>query len=184
VSERLPSAEEALKLLSQSGCSPQVIEHCKTVASIAIEIAEACQKRGLNVDVKLVRIGALLHDIGRSRTHSVKHVIVGAQIARSLGLPKPVISIIERHVGGGISIEEAEKLGWPVKSYIPETLEEKIVTYADKLVEGGRRVPIEQSIKKLSRKLGETHLSIRRIRELHREFSRLTRDFDANSDGA
>jgi len=152
------------------------------VASIAMEIAEACQKRGLNVDVRLVRIGALLHDIGRSRTHSVNHVIVGAKIARSLDLPKPVISIIERHVGGGISIEEAKKLGWPAKSYIPETLEEKIVTYADKLVEGGRKVPIEQSIKKLSKKLGETHLSIGRIRELHREFSRLIRDSDASPD--
>ena len=154
------------------------------VATIATEIAEASQKRGLNIDIKLVRIGAILHDIGRSKTHTVNHVIIGAEVASSLGLPKPVVSIIERHAGSGISIKEAKKLGWPVKSYIPQTLEEEIVTYADKLVEGGRKVPIERSIKKLSRELGETHPSIRRLRELHREFSHLIGDFDASSDGA
>ena len=184
MSEKLPSAEEALKLLSQSGCSPQVIKHCKMVAAIATEIAKACQKRGLNVDIKLVRIGAILHDIGRSKTHTVNHVIIGAEIARSLDLLKPVISIIERHAGSGISIEEAKKLGWPVKSYIPQTLEEKIVTYADKLVEGGRKVPIERSIKKLSREMGDTHPSIRRMRELHRKFSHLIGDYNASRDCA
>jgi uncharacterized protein len=132
--------------------------------------------------MRLVKIGALLHDIGRSRTHSVDHVIIGAEIAKSLDLPEPIISIIERHAGSGISIEEAEKLEWPIKSYIPETLEEKIVTYADKLVEGGRKVPIEQTIKKHSRKLGETHPSIRRLRELHRELSQIIGDCDARSD--
>ncbi len=176
MSERLPSEEQALRILSQSGCSPRVIKHCKMVAAMATEIAEKCQKRGLNVDIKLVRIGALLHDIGRSKTHTVHHVIAGAEITKSLGLPKPVISIIERHAGSGISLEEAKKLGWPVKSYIPQTLEEKIVTYADKLVEGGRKVPIQRSIQKLSRDLGETHPSIERLRELHNEFSKLIGD--------
>ncbi len=147
-----------------------------------MEIAKACRKRGLNVDVELVRIGALLHDIGRSRTHNVDHVVRGAEIARSLGLPKSVVSIIERHVGGGISLQEAKRLEWPIKSYIPQTLEEKIVTYADKLVEGRRKVPISRSIEKLSRKLGEAHPSIRRLRELHREFSDLIGDYDARSD--
>jgi uncharacterized protein len=182
VNERLPSAKEALELLTQSGCSPQVIKHCKTVASIAMQIAKACQKRGLNVDVRLVRVGALLHDIGRSKTHSVNHVIVGAEIARSLGLPKPIVSIIERHAGSGISKEEATKLGWPIKNYIPQTLEEKIVTYADKLVEGGRKAPIEQTIKKLSSELGETHPSIGRMRELHKEFLQLIGDWDSSRD--
>jgi uncharacterized protein len=179
VNERLPSEEMALKLLFESGCSRKVINHCKAVEKVATEIAEACRKRGLNVDMKLVQIGALLHDIGRSKTHSVHHAIVGAEIARSLNLPEPVISIIERHVGGGITTEEAENLGWPVKSYVPETLEEKIVTYADKLIEGSERVTIEQTIKKFSRKLPSS--SINGMRKLHKEIISLTGDFDAGS---
>jgi len=176
VNDRLPTRQMALKLLSQSGCSHAVIRHCKAVAALAIQIAKACEKRELNVDVQLVHIGALLHDIGRSRTHSVDHAIIGADIARSLGLPNSIISIIEHHAGGGITVSEARKRGWPIKSYFPQTLEEKIVTYADKLIEGCRRVPIERTIRKESRKLGKTHPSVKGIQKLHEEFSSLIGD--------
>jgi len=176
VNEQLPSDKMALKLLSENGCSHRVINHCKAVEKVATEIAEACKKKGLNVDVKLVQIGALLHDIGRSKTHNVDHAIVGAEIARSLNLPEAVISIIERHVGGGITVEEAKNLGWPAKSYVPETLEEKIVTYADKLIEGSERVSIEQTIKKFSRKLPPS--SIAGMRKLHEEITLLVGDFN------
>jgi len=168
----------AMKLLSESGCSRRVINHCRAVEKVATKIAEACKKRGLDVDVKLVQVGALLHDIGRSKTHGVDHAIVGAEIARSLNLPEAVISIIERHVGGGITTEEAKNLGWLVKSYVPETLEEKIVSYADKLIEGSKRVSIEQTIRKFSKKLPLS--SIAGMRKLHEEITSLIGDFDAN----
>jgi len=173
VSEKLPSPEAALKILTKSGCSHQVIRHSKAVAALAVQIAEKGKEKGLNVDIQLVQVGALLHDIGRSETHNVDHVIKGAQIAKSLGLPKPVVSIIERHAGGGITENEAEGLGWPVKGYVPQTLEEKIVSYADKLIEGSRRVKVERTIKKLSRELGRDHPAIERVKQLHREFSPL-----------
>jgi uncharacterized protein len=181
VSEELPSPQMALELLSQSGCSRRVIAHCKAVTALAVEIAKACEKKGLNVDIKLVEVGALLHDIGRSETHGVDHVIRGAEIARFLDLPESVVSIIERHAGGGIILEEAKKLGWPIKSYVPNTLEERIVTYADKLIEGMRRVPVERTVKKLSRELGKNHSSIVRLKKLHEDFSSLIGDLDADS---
>jgi uncharacterized protein len=181
VSEQLPSKRKALKLLSEAGCPPAVIEHCKAVAALAVKIAKTCEKKGLNVDVQLVEIGALLHDIGRSRTHSVNHAVVGMEIAESLGLPDKLVSIIGHHVGGGITVEEAKRLGWPVRSYVPQTLEEKIVGYADKLIEGLRRVPIEQTLEKFSKELGETHPAIERVKKLHAEISSLIGDFDADA---
>lgn len=181
MSEELPSPQMALRLLSQSGCSRRVIAHCKAVAALAVQIAEACERKGLNVDIKLVEVGALLHDIGRSKTHEVDHVIRGAEIARSLNLPESVVSIIERHAGGGITLNEAKKLGWPIKSYLPNTLEEKIVTYADKLIEGLRIVPVERTVKKLSRELGANHSAVVRVKKLHKEFSSLIGDLDADS---
>jgi len=184
VSEQLPSKRRALSLLVQSGCSREVIRHCKAVAALAKTIAEACGKRGLNVNIQLVEAGALLHDIGRSRTHHVDHVIIGAEIAKSLNLPNSVVSIIERHVGGGVAIDEAKRLGWPVKNYLPQTLEEKIVNYADKLIEGSRKVPIERTIEKFSEELGGTHPSIKRMKELHDEFSSLIGDLDDYSNAA
>jgi len=184
VSERLPSRRKALNLLLKAGCSRKVVEHCKAVAAVAVQIARACEKKGLNVDVQLVEIGALLHDIGRSKTHSVDHAVVGMEIAESLGLPDAVVSIIGRHVGGGITVDEAERLGWEVRDYVPRTLEEKIVAYADKLIEGLRRVPIEQAIEKLSWDLGETHPAIERVKKLHAELSSVIGDLDADSHAA
>ncbi len=184
MSEQFPSKRSALNVLLQSGCTREVIRHCKAVAALATQIAEACKKKGLSVNIQLVEVGALLHDIGRSRTHHVDHVIIGAEIAKSLNLPNTIVSIIERHVGGGITADEAKKLGWPIKSYIPQTLEEKIVNYADKLIEGLRRVPIKRTIEKFSEELGSTHPSIGRIKELHEEFSSLIGDFNANSNSA
>jgi uncharacterized protein len=173
VIERLPSQDRAVKLLEKSGCPPNVIEHCKTVAKLALKMARILQKRGFRVDTELVETGALLHDIGRSKTHSVDHAIVGARIAESAGMPDAVARIIERHVGGGIPQDEAVKLGWPEKNYLPETFEERIVAYADKLVEGNERVPINKTITQFSRKLGKNHPSIARLKALDKEFQSL-----------
>jgi uncharacterized protein len=139
-----------------------------------LETAEACKEEGLKVDLELVEIGALLHDIGRSKTHTVQHAIVGADISKAAGLPEPVISIIKRHVGGGITTSEAEKLGWPKDVYVPKTLEEKIVSYADKLVENSKRVPIEIAIEKLARE--QKRDAAERVRKLHEEIAELVGD--------
>ena len=177
MSERLPSKETTIRLLERSGCPPNVIQHCKTVAKLAVKIAGTLQKKGYNINIELVEIGALLHDIGRSKTHSVDHAIIGAKIAKSAGLPDEITRIIERHVGGGIPQDEAGKLGWPKKDYMPETLEERVVTYADKLIEGNRRVPIDKTIAHFSRKLGRNHPSIARLKALDEEFQSLLGEF-------
>ncbi len=181
MNEKLPSAQKALTLLSECGCSEKVIAHCKAVSALAVKFAESCKKRGSNVDVELVEVGALLHDIGRSKTHGINHSIAGVEIAQSLDLPESVVSIIGRHIGGGITAEEAKELGWPVKDYLPTTLEEKLVTYADKLIEGCRVVPIVKTLDKFSRELGENHPAIDRIIRLHEELVPLIGDSDADS---
>ncbi|MBX5326478.1 MAG: TIGR00295 family protein [Candidatus Bathyarchaeia archaeon] len=167
----------ALSLLKKSGCSRIVIQHCKNVSKLAVRIAKILQKKGYIVDLRLVEIGALLHDIGRSKTHSVHHAIAGAEIARSFALPEPIVRIIERHVGAGIPKAEAKMLGWPEKNYMPETLEEKIVTYADKLIEGTKRVDIEETIAKTSEKLGKKHPATARLRTIQKEFESLLGEF-------
>ncbi len=171
MSDLLPSREQALSLLREVGCSPKVIEHCVAVSALATETAEACRRRGLKVNLQLVEVGALLHDIGRSKTHSVNHALVGAELARKAGLPEVVVSIIKRHVGGGITAIEAVKIGWPKDNYVPTALEEKIVSYADKLIGTSERIPIEVTLKKLKEEGLET--ATKRVRLLHDEVARL-----------
>ena len=167
----LPSREQALQLLRENHCSVKVVKHCRAVAGLAVETAEVLQKKGLRVDVELVEVGALLHDLGRSRTHSVDHAVIGAKLAEAAGLPENVVSIIKRHVGGGITTEEAEKLGWPKGNYVPKTLEEKIVSYADKLIETAQRVPIELTLEKLREE--KLDVAAERVRALHDEITQL-----------
>lgn len=131
------------------------------------------KKKGLNVDVKLVEAGALLHDIGRSRTHTINHLIEGVKIAESASLPNSVVSIIKRHVGGGVTPEEAAKLGWPKDDYVPVSLEEKIVCYADKLIEGSNRVPIQVTTDQLSTL---NNGAAERVKKLHEEIIALIGD--------
>ncbi|MDX1813768.1 MAG: HDIG domain-containing protein [Candidatus Bathyarchaeia archaeon] len=171
MSETLPSREQALQLLREHGCSAKVINHCNEVAELAVQTANILKDKGFQINFGLVEIGALLHDIGRSKTHAVNHVVVGAEIAESAGLPDSIVSIIKRHVGGGITTAEAEKLGWPKDVYMPITLEEKVVSYADKLIENSKRAPIDLTVKKLSGELKWE--AAKRVQKLYEEITSL-----------
>jgi uncharacterized protein len=171
VSSRLPSREQAIQFLQQSDCSPQVIDHCLVVSKVASEIAVQLQEKGVQVNVQLVEVGALLHDIGRSKTHSVKHSVVGAQLAKSMNLSDSLVNIIKRHVGAGITEDEAQQLGWPKDNYVPQTLEEKIVAYADKLVDKNKKTSIEREIKRLQD--NKKPEAAERVRNLHNEITNL-----------
>jgi len=160
---KVPTREESLKLLKQAECSQGVIEHCQMVTRIAIRLALTLQAKGYRVDIHLVESGAILHDIGRSVTHGVEHGALGGQIARKLGIDNAVARIIERHVGAGLTNEEAQKNGLPPG--------EKIVCYADKLTEGDHEVPIEVEMEKLTSELGSSHSAIKRLKILHAEIT-------------
>ena len=125
-----------------------VVAHSKKVRRIALEVAKELEEKGFGVDLKLVGRGALLHDIGRSMTHGLEHGYIGGRILREESEGEEVARIAERHVLGGISKEEAGRMGMPARDFIPETMEEKIVCYADKLSESDK---IERLEKKLGR---------------------------------
>lgn len=166
--------KDAIALLIRSGCSYDVIEHCRTVAEyarkIALDISNCAEKKRhpINIDIDAVFIGALLHDIGRSKTHGVDHAVAGAAIAIENGLSDKIVNIIERHIGAGIPKEEAAGLGLPIKDYLPDTIEEKIVAHADNLVSGKKVGTLKELVFNLrKRKLDEK--IIQRIIDLNNE---------------
>ncbi len=156
-----PDENECMELLRRAGCEDNVIEHVKQVASLAVKMAERC---GANVE--LVRAGALLHDIGRGRTHGIEHAIVGAGLLREWGYPEELVLIVERHIGAGIDREGAEHLGLPPKDYIPRSLEEKIVAEADNYAGEGEK-GIKEFAERLRKKGDER--AAERVRALHEE---------------
>lgn len=170
---RLPSRAEALEILEAAGCCGAVVDHCVSVAGVAVRLAGELRGRGVEVDEALVEAGALLHDLGRSETHGIEHAAVGGRVARGLGLPKALVRIIERHIGAGIPRVEADEIGLPEGDYVPETLEERLVAYADKLVEGGREVSFGVTLAKFAEDLGEDHPQLDRMRALGEEMEAL-----------
>jgi uncharacterized protein (TIGR00295 family) len=116
------------------------------------------------VNQEAVNAGALLHDIGRSKTQLVNHGYVGAQILEKEGVDGIVVEIVRRHVGAGISAQEAAALGFPPGDYIPRTLEQKIVCFADKMLDGDKARPFEEEVKRFVRK-GHDVQRLRRLKE-------------------
>jgi uncharacterized protein len=162
--------KEAISLLIKAGCSSSVIDHCRTVSGyakeIAIKISESAVKGGhpVDIDIDAVFVGGLLHDIGRSKTHGIRHAIEGAAIAAENGLDGTLIRIIERHIGAGIPLDEALGLGLPEKDYLPITIEEKIVAHADNLVSGDKIQTFEELIINLKRKNFDEEVILRFIK--------------------
>ncbi len=163
----IPSEEECLDMLERAGCSEKIIEHCCVVMSVAVSLA-----RRAGVDLDLVRAGALLHDIGRSRTHGIRHVTVGVDILRSFGLSESIIKIAQRHIGAGLAPGDVEDLGLPPGIYLPETIEEKIVCHSDNLVDGSSIIGIEDAIEDFEAK--GLYSAAQRMMEIEGEISLLT----------
>ena len=180
-----PNEEECIFFLTKGGCSDKVIDHLRMAERIASAIADRINAQGEaasgedesrrrgapTVDAGLVRAGALLHDIGRGRTHGIEHAVEGANVARELGLPEALEHIIERHIGAGIEMQEAVKLGLPARDYIPVTLEEKIVAHADNLAGKHGKLRLRDVILDLEKK-GVPQI-IPRMEALHRELGEL-----------
>ena len=155
------------KILIEAGCSPGVVAHCMAVSRTAVAFAE--QVKRVSVDRELVRLGGFFHDIGRSCSHDIHHALAGVTIGRELGFPERLLSIIERHIGAGITAAEAERLGLPKKDYLPLTPEEKIVSYADNLTKGASVMPFEEAMERFRQILGPGHEGIELLLRQHEE---------------
>lgn len=171
----LPDREFALDLLRRLKIPLSVRRHSEKVASKALEIAQSVKK--VKVDMNLIEIGALLHDIGRTKTHSFKHALIGGKILKQRGFSEKLVRICETHILGGLDKEDAKKVGLPERDYLPRTIEEKIICLADKHTAGTRDVSIENRFRRWFQKYGRSKIllkSKKRIEEIQKEIEDLT----------
>ena len=119
-----------------------LVTHSRQVADRALRIIDKHPE--WDVDRQFVEEAAMLHDIGiifcdapKIHCHGshkyIEHGYLGAELLRQEGLPKHAL-VAERHTGTGITIEQIvrEELPIPERDYCPQSLEEKIICYADK----------------------------------------------------
>jgi uncharacterized protein len=118
--------------LRMAGCPEEAVEHSVEVARKALEISSRVK---IDVDRKLIVLGGIYHDLGKSVTNGLQHGEIGAEKAREFGLGDEIINIILKHIRGGLTEAEAIELDLPVRDYLLRTPEEKIVIYADRMVD-------------------------------------------------
>lgn len=108
----------------------------------------------------------MLHDIGICRCDAPKiycfgtepylrHGLIGAEMMRAEGFPRHA-RVCERHTGAGLTEKEIieQDLPLPHRDFLPETLEEKLICYADKFyskTHPDREKSFEQAEKSIAR---------------------------------
>lgn len=128
-----------------------LLVHSRAVADKALHICDRHPELNLNRD--FVEAAAMLHDIGIMKCDApgifchgtepyIRHGIMGAEMLRLLepsGALEPFARVCQRHTGAGITRREVLEQGLPMplpdddsEPYMPETIEEQIVCYADK----------------------------------------------------
>lgn len=119
-----------------------IYEHCEIVTEIALWCAE---QKNLVVDKHLLVASCMLHDIGTyalfnseghdDNEHNYKqHAIFGAALTIEEGFDSRIADAIRTHVLMGLSKQEIKNshFGMPQKDYFPETLEARLLCYADR----------------------------------------------------
>ena len=158
-----------------------LLVHSRAVADKALAIADRHPE--LSLDRQFIEEAAMLHDIGIVRCNApgiqcfgtepyICHGRIGAEMLRAEGFPRHA-RVCERHTGAGITRSQiiAQKLPLPQQDFLPETMEEKVICYADKFFSKSHldeEKTIEQAIASLS-KFGEE--GVARFREWVKMFS-------------
>ena len=171
--------ENAIRLLEKHSPDKEsrddVLGHSKAVQKAASELAEDVE----DCDKEFIKTACLVHDIGRFNmppkkgSEAIKHGIEGAKILKEEGWPEKFQRVCENHIGIGIRKQDIEEqnLPLPLKDYIPETKEEKIIAYADNLVKGNKIVGEEYVVERFRKELGEEFG--KRVEKFHEEIHEL-----------
>ncbi|MCF6265383.1 MAG: HD domain-containing protein [Desulfuromusa sp.] len=143
-----------------------LLVHSRLVTRKALKIGRYLRAHGDLVDLQFLAEAAMLHDIGMIMTNTpeldchgegsyLQHGIRGKEILEREGFPRHA-RVCERHIGVGLTAKEIQqkKLPLPKRDMQPETLEERIICYADLFYsKGEKNRGREKSLRKIRDKL-------------------------------
>ena len=118
---------------------------------MAVALSQRLIDKGTPMDIEFVEEAAMLHDIGMCRTDApgihchgtepyILHGIIGRRMLDSIGLYRHA-RVCERHTGTGLTAAEIISEHLPIdppRDLLPESLEEKVICYADKFFSKSR----------------------------------------------
>jgi uncharacterized protein len=159
-----------------------LLRHGELVSRKALEILDRAP--WLDADREFVAQAALLHDIGIGQTRSpqlgcsgslpyVCHGVAGRGILDKQGLSRHGL-VCERHVGVGISADQVAALNLPLpaRDMLPESVEERLICYADKFFSKTDNGLHEKSIAEITAGLARYEATyVVRFLALHRFFT-------------
>lgn len=143
---KLPTYDEIKNLHKKYAPADSVFElvftRCEIVSEIAVQLAE---KSNIEVDIELVRVGCLLHDIGvyplfdehgveRDPSQYITHGVRGEEILQNERYPTTICRFASHHTGAGLTKKQIveRNLPLPHTDFLADTPEEELVMYADK----------------------------------------------------
>ena len=145
----VPDEAQCVRLWDKYGMMPHIREHCRAVASVALEIVRRAGERGLisdgrGLDAPSVLAAGLLHDIAKTYTirHGGSHAQLGAAWVRDETGNPALAQAVLWHVSWpwqeGPLDDSADPLRLPI-----------IIAYADKRVRHTEVVTLEQRFEDL-----------------------------------
>ena len=172
----IPTYKECIQILFSHSVPYPVISHLILTTQTAIRITKTLKTKNFFINCDFIIAGGMLHDLGRCRSHKINHGIIGGKILREMAFPIELICVVEKHIFAGIAAHETKDLNLPLKDYIPSTIEEKIVAYADNISKQIPNLTIKQVLSRYSRYLPETHPILMRVQDLHNYIETLLND--------
>jgi putative hydrolase of the HAD superfamily len=154
----LPTFSQSMRWLVKNGASFHLIQHVQSVAAVAYRMALWMRANGHIVNPLLAHRGGLLHDVAklhpdREPEEIIDHGRKGFQLLNHYGYTQ-VALLADRHML--FHLKHAERG--------PQTWEEKLVHFADKIIEGSQVVSIEARLSSLRQRY---HINQENLQAIH-----------------
>jgi len=128
---------EALALLREVGAPPRLYRHAELVGEAADLLLAGLKRFGVKIDEDYVRVGATIHDVGKSLHTSElfgpgnNHEADGERLLLAHGATREVARVCRSHAQ------------WDT---VAQTLEELLIALSDKLWKGVRVAKLEELV--------------------------------------
>jgi putative nucleotidyltransferase with HDIG domain len=159
---KIPSVEECFQLLAQCHVPKHIIRHCQATAGLAVELAEKIAANGIEVNVDFVHRACLLHDIMRvcDFAKPLEHIFDSPANEEDLQKWREFSERYKgiRHEQAGYEFlkDKYPEIALAIKKHAykaliekencPQTIEEKLVYYADKRAMHDRVVSLAERL--------------------------------------